>query len=154
MCLLKELDRVRWRVGGSAWAMFAVAVARQGGIAKPWYFCVPDHQTGAKFYTPPPLKMTWGHIKEGRREKLLPRGASKYTSPPPLPEKYLLAKIGRGGCIYIYICICCEVIIWSKFGVFESYHLVQVGVLESYYLVQVCFLAYENSGFKRFLRTQ
>ena len=61
--------------------------------------------------------------------------------------------------IYIYIWphiyICCEVIIWSKFGVFKCYYLVQVGVFKCYYLVQVCFLTYKNSGFKRFgLHTQ
>ena len=57
--------------------------------------------------------------------------------------------------IYIYIYICCEVIIWSKFGVFKCYYLVQVGVFKCYYLVQVCFLAYKNSGLKRFgLHTQ
>ena len=33
---------------------------------------------------------------------------------------------------------CCEVIIWSKFGGFKCYYLVQVGVFKSYYLVQVC----------------
>ena len=34
----------------------------------------------------------------GGRIKFLPRGASKYTPPPPSPEKCLLAKIGgRGG---------------------------------------------------------
>ena len=56
----------------------------------------------------------------------------------------------------VYIYMCCEVIIWSKFGVFGSYYLVQVGVFGSYryYLVQVCFIAYKNSGFKRFLHTQ
>ena len=35
--------------------------------------------------------------------------------------------------IYIYIYgilyICCEVIIWSKFGLFRGYYLVQVGVI-------------------------
>ena len=55
----------------------------------------------------------------------------------------------------IHIYICCEVIIWSKFGVFKCYYLVQVGVFKCYYLVQVCFLTYKNSGFKRFgLHTQ
>ena len=34
----------------------------------------------------------------GGRIKFLPRGASKYTPPPPSPEKCLLAKNGgRGG---------------------------------------------------------
>ena len=28
--------------------------------------------------------------------------------------------------IYIYISVCCEVIIWAKFGVFQSYDLGQV----------------------------
>ena len=32
--------------------------------------------------------------------------------------------------IYMYIYICCEVIIWSKFGVFKCYYLVQVGVFK------------------------
>ena len=55
----------------------------------------------------------------------------------------------------IYIYICCEVIIWSKFWVFKCYYLVQVGVFTCYYLVQVCVLAYKSSGFKRFgLHTQ
>ena len=31
--------------------------------------------------------------------------------------------------IYIYIHTCCEVIIWSKFGGFKGYYLVQVGVI-------------------------
>ena len=58
-------------------------------------------------------------------------------------------------CYILYIYICCEVIIWSKFGVFKCYYLVQVGVFKCYYLVQVCFLIYKNSGFKRFgLHTQ
>ena len=49
--------------------------------------------------------------------------------------------------IYIYTDICCEVIIWSKFGPFGSY-----------YLVQVCFFSktpiakkhYKNRGFSPF----
>ena len=35
----------------------------------------------------------------------------------------------RQACIYIYICACCEVLIWSKFGGFKGYYLVQVGVI-------------------------
>ena len=69
-------------------------------------------------------------------------------------------------CIYVYIYICCEVIIWSKFGgfwkllsgpswVFGSYYLVQVGFLEVIIWSKFEFLAYKNSGFKRFvLHTQ
>ena len=57
--------------------------------------------------------------------------------------------------IYIYMCMCCEVIIWSKFGVFGSYYLVQVGFLEVIIWSKFVFLAYKNSGFKRFvLHTQ
>ena len=56
---------------------------------------------------------------------------------------------------YIYIDICCEVIIWSKFGVFGSYYLVQVGFLEVIIWSKFVFLAYKNSGFKRLvLHTQ
>ena len=40
-----------------------------------------------------------------------------------LSQGFLLCQIG------VYIYICCEVIIWSKFGVFGSYYLVQVGFL-------------------------
>ena len=50
----------------------------------------------------------------------------------------------------LYIYICCEVIIWAKFGHFRCYYLGQVGVI----IWAKLFLAYENSGFKRFLRTQ
>ena len=52
--------------------------------------------------------------------------------------------------------ICCEVIIWSKFGGFGKLLSGPSWVFGSYYLVQVCvFLAYKNSGFKRFvLHTQ
>ena len=32
-------------------------------------------------------------------------------------------------CMYVYIYICCEVILWSKLGPFRCYYLVQVGVL-------------------------
>ena len=48
---------------------------------------------------------------------------------------------------YIYIYICCEVIIWAKFGHFRCYYLGQVGVI----IWAKLFLAYKNSGFKRFL---
>ena len=62
--------------------------------------------------------------------------------------------------VYIYICIyiniyniylymCCEVIIWAKFGHFRCYYLGQVGVI----IWAKFFLAYKNSGFKRFLHT-
>ena len=51
------------------------------------------------------------------------------------------------GCpAYIYICICCEVIIWAKFGHFRCYYLGQVGVI----IWAKLFLGYKNSGFKRF----
>ena len=49
--------------------------------------------------------------------------------------------------IYVYIYICCEVIIWAKFGHFRCYYLGQVGVI----IWAKLFLAYKNSGFKRFL---
>ena len=52
--------------------------------------------------------------------------------------------------IYIYIYICCEVIIWAKFCHFRCYYLGQVGVI----IWAKLFLAYKNSGFKRFLHTQ
>ena len=52
--------------------------------------------------------------------------------------------------IYIYIYICCEVIMWAKFGHFRCYYLGQVGVI----IWAKLFLAYKNSGFKRFLHTQ
>ena len=39
--------------------------------------------------------------------------------------------------------ICCEVIIWSKFGVFGSYYLVQVGFLEVIIWSKFVFLAYK-----------
>ena len=56
---------------------------------------------------------------------------------------------------HIYIYICCEVIIWSKFGGFWKLLSGPSWVFGSYYLVQVCVLAYKNSGFKRFvLHTQ
>ena len=42
--------------------------------------------------------------------------------------------------------ICCEVIIWAKFGYFRCYYLGQVGVI----IWAKLFLAYKNSGFKRF----
>ena len=49
--------------------------------------------------------------------------------------------------IYIYIC--------SSLGVFGSYYLVQVGFLEVIIWSKFVFLAYKNSGFKRFgLHTQ
>ena len=41
-----------------------------------------------------------------------------------------------------------SVIIWSKFGVFESFYLVQVGVFESYYLVQVCAFSLQKWWFQ------
>ena len=54
-----------------------------------------------------------------------------------------------------YIYMCCEVIIWSKFGIFGSYYLVQVGFLEVIIWSKFVFLTYKNSGFKRFvLHTQ
>ena len=46
-----------------------------------------------------------------------------------------------------HIYICCEVIIWAKFGHFRCYYLGQVGVI----IWAKLFLAYKNSGFKRFL---
>ena len=49
--------------------------------------------------------------------------------------------------IYIYIYACCEVIIWAKFGHFRCYYLGQVAVI----IWAKLFLAYKNSGFKRFL---
>ena len=48
--------------------------------------------------------------------------------------------------VYMYIYICCEVIIWAKFGHFRCYYLGQVGVI----IWAKLFLAYKNSGFKRF----
>ena len=48
---------------------------------------------------------------------------------------------------YIYVYIRCEVIIWAKFGHFRCYYLGQVGVI----IWAKLFLAYKNSGFKRFL---
>ena len=57
--------------------------------------------------------------------------------------------------IYIYRYICYEVIIWSKFGGLKCYYLVQVGVLKVIIWSKFVFLAYKNSGFKRFgLHTQ
>ena len=47
---------------------------------------------------------------------------------------------------YLYIYIYCEVIIWAKFGHFRCY-LGQVGVI----IWAKLFIAYKNSGFKRFL---
>ena len=55
-------------------------------------------------------------------------------------------KNGKVG-IYIYIYACCEVIIWAKFGHFRCYYLGQVGVT----IWAKLFLAYKNSGSKRFL---
>ena len=54
--------------------------------------------------------------------------------------------------IYVYVCvfICCEVIIWAKFGRLRCYYLGQVGVI----IWAKLFLAYKNSGFKRFWHTQ
>ena len=49
--------------------------------------------------------------------------------------------------IYKYICACCEVIIWAKFGHFRCYYLGQVGII----IWAKLFLAYKNRGFKRFL---
>ena len=43
--------------------------------------------------------------------------------------------------------ICCEVIIWAKFGHFRCYYLGQVGFI----IWAKLFLAYKNSGFKRFV---
>ena len=50
-------------------------------------------------------------------------------------------------CVYIYIYMRCEVIIWAKFGHFRCYYLGQVGVI----IWAKLFVAYKNSGFKRFL---
>ena len=52
---------------------------------------------------------------------------------------------------HLYIYIYCRVIIWSKFGVLESYYLVQVRVI---IWSKWGFLANFYSGFKRFLHTQ
>ena len=49
--------------------------------------------------------------------------------------------------IWLHIYICCEIIIWAKFGHFRCYYLGQVGVI----IRAKLFLAYTNSGFKRFL---
>ena len=57
--------------------------------------------------------------------------------------------ISRSLSLYIYIC--CEVIIWSKFGGARGYYLVQVGVIM--WSTFVC-LSYFYSGVKRFLHTQ
>ena len=46
-----------------------------------------------------------------------------------------------------YIYMRCEVIIWAKFGHFRCYYLGQVGVI----IWAKLFLAYKNSGFKRFV---
>ena len=43
-----------------------------------------------------------------------------------LPAMKPWAQQPRKTSIYIYIYICCEAIIWSKFGPFGSYYLVQV----------------------------
>ena len=49
-------------------------------------------------------------------------------------------------CGSVDICMCCEDIIWAKFGHFRCYYLGQVGVI----IWAKLFLAYKNSGFKRF----
>ena len=67
-------------------------------------------------------------------------------------DQFLTYKKANLGPIFnstAYIYICCEVIIWSKFGVFGSYYLVQVGFLEVIIWSKLVFLAYKNSGFKR-----
>ena len=58
--------------------------------------CTPPIKStyGAKFYTP------GGCIKGGGGIKFLPRAASKYTPPPPSPEKCLLTTNGVGGGVY------------------------------------------------------
>ena len=49
----------------------------------------------------------------------------------------------------LYIYICCEVIIWAKFGHFRCYYLGQVGVI----IWAKLFLAYKNSGFEAIFGT-
>ena len=56
---------------------------------------------------------------------------------------------------HTHIYICCEVIIWSKFGGLGKLLSGQVGFLEVIIWSKFVFLAYKNSGFKRFvLHTQ
>ena len=52
--------------------------------------------------------------------------------------------------IYIYIYICCEAIIWAKFGHFRCYYLGQVGVI----IWAKLFLAYKKRVSSDFLHTQ
>ena len=53
-------------------------------------------------------------------------------------------------CVYIYIYICCEVIIWAKFGHFRCYYLGQVGVI----IWAKLFLAYKIGVSSDFWHTQ
>ena len=63
---------------------------------------------GAKFHTPPTPEKTLlgvggGCIKRGGVIKFLLRGASKYTPPPPSPERCLMARNGGRGGVYNFV---------------------------------------------------
>ena len=61
---------------------------------------------------------------------------------------------GDASAIYIYI-YAVRLLSGPSLGVFGSYYLVQVGFLEVIIWSKFVFLAYKNSGFKRFvLHTQ
>ena len=94
------------------------------------------HETKAKKQGKSTKRQKQGNIRKERK-----RGGKKKKNKREIRER---ERDRERGDIYIYIC--CEVIIWAKFGHFRCYYLGQVGVI----IWAKLFLAYKNSGFKRF----
>ena len=85
--------------------------------------------------------------EKGLRAKRFRRGSGFYSHRPLSPNNSPRTRWSYRETIYICVCVCCEVIIWAKFGHFRCYYLGQVGVM----IWAKLFLAYKNSGFKQFL---
>ena len=78
--------------------------------------------------------------------------ASLRVSPTRGGLLFLLAppEEGLGVRIFVYVCICCEVIIWAKFGFWRVIIWAKLGLLSGPSL----FSHYKNRGFRRFAFAQ
>ena len=96
----------------------------------------------------------WSSVRSQGRAHRLSRGCRSTSALIPTE---CMGECVRGYLyIYTYIYICAvKLVSGPSLGVFGSYYLVQVGFLEVIIWSKFVFLAYKNSGFKRFvLHTQ
>ena len=104
------------------------------------------HRTPRTLPHPPPevaeKLRTWRGMR-GERKARAPEEGPKHLS---VPNSVELKFTSFPRICFPLMLMCCEVIIWAKFCHFRCYYLGQVGVI----IWAKLFLAYKNSGFKRF----